>query len=486
MTRSIGVVIPSYNHAAFVGEAVQSVLDQSFQDFDILFTDDGSRDETPDIIRKFSDPRVKLEIFPENRGEALAGNSAIRRSSTRYIARLNADDFFLPRKLENQFAFLESNPVVAAVFGMPRLIDERGAPLGGGYREFTFPFSKAHPSREDWLRHFFFSGNCLCHSTVMIRRSILDEIGLFDPRLTNLSDFDLWVRLCMTHDIHVMQAELTAFRKLDNDRNISAPRRDSLLRSQFEFSRILKHYRAMSADLLCRVFGNKAATKEIRSHNLWLVELALSADSPAHRFFALETLFEAAQSDTSLHRMHDLSGSVDLFGFDKDTQIAELKHALWRREKSIETIFQSRSWRYTAPARWVRRLGMGVETGRQGPAIQADLKQPPLAIIATYNELDIFPQILLRLLNDGIHVHVMDNWSCDGTYETVKEIASDWRGALTVERFPDAAPIPYFDLRSILRRKEAIAAQWPGRWIISQDSDEIRCSPWSTVSLHEG
>lgn len=124
--------------------------------------------------------------------------------------------------------------------------------------------------------------------------------------------------------------------------------------------------------------------------------------------------------------------------------------------------------------------------GQRELTIEPDLKQAPLAIIAAYNDLDIFPQILLRLLKDGIHVHVIDNWSSDGTYEAIKQIASDWRGAVTIERFPDSGPVRHFELRSILRRKEEIAVQWPGRWIINQDSDELRCSPWSGVSLHQG
>lgn len=112
--------------------------------------------------------------------------------------------------------------------------------------------------------------------------------------------------------------------------------------------------------------------------------------------------------------------------------------------------------------------------------------QTPLAIIATYNERDIFPQILLGLLRDGIHVHVLDNWSSDGTYEAVTEIAAHWREAVTVERFPQSGPVRYFQLRAVLRRKEEIAARYPGRWIINQDADEIRCAPWPSVSLHEG
>src|ERR1700675_3065498 len=280
MSPEICIVMPSYNHAAFVGEAIQSILDQSFQDFEIIVTDDGSRDGTPDIIRKFLDPRIKLEVFPENRGGVVAGNSALRRSSGKYIARLNSDDYFLPGKLEKQVTFLEANPEIAAVFGMPRLIDERGRPLSGGYSEFKFPFSHPRPSREEWLRYFFFYGNCLCFPTVMMRRSVLDEVGLLDPRLATLPDFDMWIRLCMKHDIYVMQAELTAFRKLDNNRNMGAPRLDTMLRAGFEYFQILKHYRRLDPEFARKIFANDIATWGIdtnRRFGIWLAELALHA-----------------------------------------------------------------------------------------------------------------------------------------------------------------------------------------------------------------
>ena len=329
MNPRICVVMPSYNHADFVGEAIQSILDQSFQDFEIIVTDDGSRDGTPDVVRKFSDPRIKLEVFPENRGGVVAGNSAIRRSSGKYIARLNSDDFFLPGKLEKQVAFLEANPDVAAVFGMPRLIDERGKPLADGYREFTFPFFHPHPSRQEWLRYFFFCGNCLCYPTLMIRRSILDEVGLLDPRLANLPDFDMWVRLCMKHDIYVMQAELTAFRKLDNNHNMSAPRLDSKLRGLFEYFQILKHYRRLDPGFACKIFANDLAKWGIDTNQrfeIWLGELALNSASPAHRLFALDTMFEAsAMAKGECRRLIEWTGKVDVFNLIAVGQVRQLQ-----------------------------------------------------------------------------------------------------------------------------------------------------------------
>jgi len=109
----------------------------------------------------------------------------------------------------------------------------------------------------------------------------------------------------------------------------------------------------------------------------------------------------------------------------------------------------------------------------------------PLAVVATYNDADIAPQVVARLLDDSIDVHILDNWSTDGTFEAMRDLSVGRRN-LTVERFPEGGATPYFEWSPILRRKEHIAAQHPGRWIIHHDSDEIRCSPWQDVSLRAG
>ena len=160
---SVSVVIPSYNHAAYVAEAIRSALDQSHGDLEVVITDDGSRDGTPDVIRRIADPRIGLEVFEKNRGAGVALNSAIRRARGEFICFLASDDFFLPGKLEKQVRFLRENPHVAAVFGMPRFADQRGAPLAENFNGdiFLAPFTKNLRTRPDWLRHFFYEGNCL-------------------------------------------------------------------------------------------------------------------------------------------------------------------------------------------------------------------------------------------------------------------------------------------------------------------------------------
>jgi glycosyltransferase involved in cell wall biosynthesis len=312
----VSVVVKSYNHAAFIGETIRSILDQSFQDFEIVVTDDGSSDGTPDVVRAFSDPRIRLEVFPHNRGISQAMNATIARARGKYIATLNSDDFALPGRLERQTAFLEAHPNIGAVFGLPCTVDERGQPTKSFF-DFTLPFSLADFSRRSWLKYFFFKRNCLCAPTVMIRRSVYDRVGPYDPRLTNLQDLDMWVRICTGHDIHVMREEVTAFRIRDGNRNMSAPRLDVKLRAEFEFARILRNYRALSPDFVREIFGEELAAAGVHltgPHERWLAELALREESPAHRLFALETLFDIAQDDADARRLRDLAGSHDVFG----------------------------------------------------------------------------------------------------------------------------------------------------------------------------
>jgi hypothetical protein len=109
----------------------------------------------------------------------------------------------------------------------------------------------------------------------------------------------------------------------------------------------------------------------------------------------------------------------------------------------------------------------------------------PLAIVATYNDRDIIRQTTSELLDDGFDVHAIDNWSEDGSYEVLEEIARS-RPALSLERFPAEGPSRYYEWGAILDRKDQVAQLHPGRWIVHHDSDEIRESPWTDVSFRPG
>jgi glycosyltransferase involved in cell wall biosynthesis len=277
MSPKVSVVMASYNHADFVRQAVESALTQSFSDLEMVITDDGSPDRTADIIRSISDPRIDFLAFPENRGACDGINNAILRSRGEYLAILNSDDFFLPGKLARQVEFLDANPNVGAVFGQPTIVDETGneVMVGESSHPFTKVFTKVNRTRAEWLRYFFECGNCLCHPTLMIRRACYDKVGLYDPTLMNLPDFDMWLRLCRSFDIHVMSEQLTAFRILKNERNTSAPSMPNWARVAWETTHVLGHFTELSEAELREVIAPWPETAPGRAAQVVLALAAL-------------------------------------------------------------------------------------------------------------------------------------------------------------------------------------------------------------------
>lgn len=317
----VSVVIASYNHAPFIADSLNSVLAQDFADIEILVTDDGSTDGTAERVAAMGDPRIHLERLAVNRGACVAMNRGIRRARGEYIAVLNSDDVFLPGKLGAQVAFLDAHPQVGAVFGYPLLIDERGRRLDEATRRTYAMFFVQNRSRHQWLRYFFDVGNALCHPTAMIRRALYDTIGLYDARMAQLPDLDLWIRLCRCTDIHVLEQPLTGFRILDGLKNASALRADTIIRDAFERRRTLDHYLALSRQDVCEIFPEYAQRRE--SVTELLAERALAIGHPYHVQFALEALFNALPregDDDRYRRLIALTGQYDPYRLYTDPQ----------------------------------------------------------------------------------------------------------------------------------------------------------------------
>ena len=122
----ISVIMPAYNHESFVATAIDSVLTQTFRDYEFLIADDGSDDGTVYRIRQFSDPRIHFWSRSQNHGASAVVNELIRRAQGNYVAIINSDDAWTPDKLAFQFDFLERENDYAAVFGQTTFIDVAG------------------------------------------------------------------------------------------------------------------------------------------------------------------------------------------------------------------------------------------------------------------------------------------------------------------------------------------------------------------------
>ena len=127
--KTVSVIIPVYKVENYIAATVQSVLDQTYENFELLIIDDGSPDRSVEICQQFTDPRIRI-IRQENRGVAAARNTGIRHAQGEYIALLDADDLWVPQKLEKHVEHLDNSPEVGVSFCRSAFIDQEGKPLG--------------------------------------------------------------------------------------------------------------------------------------------------------------------------------------------------------------------------------------------------------------------------------------------------------------------------------------------------------------------
>ena len=214
----VSVVIPSHNNGAFVPQAIESVLAQSYRDHEILVIDDGSTDDTRETLKPYWDKITY--IFQDNRGPAVARNQGVRHSRGAYIAFLDADDVWLEDKLDRQMQFFREHKDVGLVFGelehwtecAKRIPTDRTAGSGS-----------AEPSNRSVIVKDAFKlllESCyILTSTVMMSRDCINVVGAFDESLKAEEDRELWLRVAKKYPIGKIEQVLV--RKRGHERNFS-------------------------------------------------------------------------------------------------------------------------------------------------------------------------------------------------------------------------------------------------------------------------
>lgn len=180
---NVSVIIPAYNQGHYLSGAIQSVLDQTYQDFEIIVVDDGSTDNTAEVAKSFSDTRVRY-IYQKNGGLSAARNTGIRNSTGSYVTFLDSDDLFFPKHLDTLATMLNEKSDIGFVAGQTIPIDNEGNYL-----------SEVPKSNTRELGDQFLLGNLLPVGSMMVRRCWLDKVGPFDESLRAYEDWELWLRL---------------------------------------------------------------------------------------------------------------------------------------------------------------------------------------------------------------------------------------------------------------------------------------------------
>ncbi|MEX1027956.1 MAG: glycosyltransferase [Candidatus Paceibacterota bacterium] len=187
----ISVVMPVYNRKKYLSLAVESILQQSFDDFEFIIIDDGSTDGASDVLRHYAtqDSRVRL-VEQENSGYAIALNRGIQRAKGQFLARMDSDDISLPDRFALQLEFLRSNPHIVVVGGQALRIDEDGDPLSP-----MVQLTDSSEIEQKLIGAIESNRGGLVHPSVMMRKDAVDTVGGYRPGFEPAEDRDLWLRL---------------------------------------------------------------------------------------------------------------------------------------------------------------------------------------------------------------------------------------------------------------------------------------------------
>lgn len=210
---TISVLLPVYNSGRYIGAAIESVLAQTFDDFELFALDGGSTDKTLSILRKFEtkDRRIRV-ISRENLALVPSLNEMIALAQGRYLARMDGDDICRPQRFEKQVAYLDTHSECVAVGSRSLFIDPQGMPICEHLNELTHDeIDAAHMSGR--------VGSRICHPSVMMRREAVLQVGLYDEVYRYAEDMDLFLRL----------AEIGKLANLANSDRIPPPSQFDLL-----------------------------------------------------------------------------------------------------------------------------------------------------------------------------------------------------------------------------------------------------------------
>ncbi len=308
----VSIWLTSYNHGELLRESIESALNQTYQDYELVIVDDCSTDNSRDIIMEYAgkDSRIRTVFHEKNIGHS-GLKEEVDNFAGEYVAILCGDDKWKEDKLEKQVEILEQQENIAACFTGVQAIDQDGKVYTGSQAGAKV-FKAENRTRYEWLRYFFYHSNCLCHPSLLIRKSAYKEYGILKVGLlTSLPDFYEWVRLCFHADIYVIPEDLTLFRIHEDETSQSGETEGKLNRTFLEEYFIYQTYFDISdVQTLTGIFPE--SQKYVKNGDC-VVEFALArmfleAPRKCQKFLGLNKLGELLQDGETKRRMEDLYG----------------------------------------------------------------------------------------------------------------------------------------------------------------------------------
>ena len=198
----VSIITSTYNNVTYISQAIESVLAQTYDNWEMLIVDDGSSDGTEDVVTRFNDSRIHYFTLEHSGIPAVPRNIGIEHSTGEFIAFLDADDMWLPQKLEKQVAYLKANPKIALVYGLAKTF---------GFISRVIYMNSGHSGK---IFNKLIEANFIPCLTVILRSSVLKEVGGFDEdeEIKFAEDWELWLKIAHKYNIGFVPEVLGCYR----------------------------------------------------------------------------------------------------------------------------------------------------------------------------------------------------------------------------------------------------------------------------------
>ncbi len=293
----VSVCVPTYRYGELIGRCVESVLGQTFADFELIIVDDASEDETAEVVSQYPDARLRFYQNEARLGMVGNWNKALQMGKGRYLAMLHGDDYHFPEFLTKAVAALEANPAAGFVFSAYHNVDNSGE-----FIEEVHPWQNSGLiPRADAFRRMLIFNPVRC-PTVLVRREVYEKLGWFDPNLIFVIDWEMWLRILREYDVIYLDEVLAAYR----------------LHPASTTNRLAKQSGAFSQDerrMLQKLFGGKASSKKERQLKKLAFRYAArrALSRRFHLLFSSENQLFLAESRLALAQEPLWSGRVAAF-----------------------------------------------------------------------------------------------------------------------------------------------------------------------------
>lgn len=375
----VSVLMCTYNREKYLRRAIDSVLGQTYGDFEFIIVDDGSTDGSEALVKSYRDARIHYIKQEENVFYCCAANRGLKYCKGKYIAFMNSDDEWLKEKLEKQVAFMEANREYGACFSAVFLMDNEGRDVTDECPDMRDSFARRYHSQKECMRFFFWQGNSLCHPSAMVRKEVLEKVGGFNLMYCQLADFELWVKIASRYPIYVTQDRLLRFRwDVKGKEQVSSSTEEHQVRSYNQQVRIGRELLEWITDeQVVEYFGEDFVNQSSASHlelefERCFLLLKCNGGMEYPKAIGIDRLERVLNMPGAMEvlRNHFGMSIFEIYEMDKEhvypdpwkkkeyemqrDKIARLKEENRRLKRQIAEYAGSTSWKLTEP---LRRLG---------------------------------------------------------------------------------------------------------------------------------